>query len=115
ECLESILAQPIENYEVILINDGSKDGSGDICLKYVDQYPTLIRCIKQENQGLSVARNTGLEEAKGQYILFLDSDDILTRDNALKALLEMSISQELDIGIGNFKHLYENGNEEENR
>jgi glycosyltransferase involved in cell wall biosynthesis len=98
-----------------LINDGSKDGSGDICQRYVDNHPAFFRCINQENQGLSVARNTGLSEARGKYILFLDSDDTLTNDNSLSSLLQMSLSQELDIGIGNFKHLYEDGREDENR
>lgn len=115
ECLDSILVQPIENYEVILINDGSKDGSGDICQRYVENHPTRFRCICQENQGLSVARNVGISAATGTYILFLDSDDTLTNDNALYSLLKMSLSQELDIGIGNFKHLYEDDREEENR
>lgn len=115
DCLNSILAQTISNYEVILINDGSKDGSGDICQRYVETHPTRFHCINQENQGLSVARNVGLGFAAGKYILFLDSDDTLTNDNALSSLLEMSLSQELDIGIGNFKHLYEDGSEEENR
>ncbi len=79
ECIDSILAQTISSFELILVDDGSKDASGRIC----DEYAALdsrIRVIHKENGGLSSARNSGLEEAKGKYICFIDSDDSVRAD-----------------------------------
>lgn len=73
-CLESIVAQTYKNLEIILVDDGSTDDSGDVC----DQYAELdsrIRVLHQENQGQSSARNHGLDVARGEYIGFVDSDD----------------------------------------
>ncbi len=77
ECLESIVKQIKANIEVIAIDDGSKDSSGKICDEYAKKYD-FIKVIHKENAGVSVARNCGLKEAKGKYIMFLDSDDVLT-------------------------------------
>ena len=60
ECLDSLLHQEIDDYEVILVNDGSTDGSQRIIDRYVAAYPRIFRAVWQENQGLSAARNTGL-------------------------------------------------------
>ena len=74
DCLDSVLAQSFSDYEVILVNDGSTDGSDTLCNAYAAQHPQ-IHVVHQPNQGVSVARNTGLEHAQGKYVLFLDSDD----------------------------------------
>lgn len=74
ECLLSVLNQSEKDFEVIVVNDGSKDKSIDIAKKYP------VKIINQENQGLSAARNTGVKHAKGEYILFLDSDDYIEKD-----------------------------------
>ncbi len=76
ECIESILNQTYENFELILIDDGSKDSSGDICRKYENQ-DKRVRYIYKENGGVSSARNYGIQCAKGDYIVFVDSDDIV--------------------------------------
>lgn len=79
ESIVSLVNQTIgfeKNIQLILINDGSPDKSSDICLKYKSLYPDNIVYIEQENSGVSVARNRGLEEVKGKYVNFLDSDDI---------------------------------------
>ena len=73
-CVDSILAQSYENLEVILVNDGSRDGSGAICDAYAAK-DSRIRVIHKENGGLSSARNAGLDVAEGEYIAFVDSDD----------------------------------------
>ena len=74
ECIESIQNQTYMNLEIILVNDGSTDASGDICDQYA-AYDERIKVIHQENGGLSAARNTGIEAANGDYIAFVDSDD----------------------------------------
>lgn len=73
-CLDSILCQAYEDYEVIVINDGSTDRSGEICDQYAERY-SQIRVIHQENAGEASARNRGLEAAGGDYIVFVDADD----------------------------------------
>lgn len=73
-CVESVLAQTFTDFEVLLINDGAADGSGAICDRLAEK-DSRVRVIHQENQGLSGARNTGIREAQGDYLMFLDSDD----------------------------------------
>lgn len=74
KCLDSILAQTFTDYEVILIDDGSPDGSGAICDAYA-QKDSRLRVIHQKNAGVSTARNNGIEHARGEWITFIDSDD----------------------------------------
>ena len=78
-CLDSLLEQRWEDVEVILINDGSSDRSGEIIRAYSNRYPNF-RTVTQENSGVSAARNRGLDEAKGTYITFVDSDDYVSDD-----------------------------------
>lgn len=79
-CLESVMNATIALDEIILLNDGSQDGSGRICDRWSKKYPDIIRVIHQKNQGLSASRNTAFQESKHDYICFLDSDDILCGD-----------------------------------
>lgn len=81
QCLDSILAQEHQDYEVIVVDDGSTDGTAALLERYPD-----VKVIHQENRGMSTARNRGLDEARGEYILFVDSDDLLT-DGALETLV----------------------------
>ena len=78
ETVDSVLAQTIgfeKNIQLILVNDGSPDNSEAICLRYKEQYPDNVVYVKQENAGVSAARNNGLAHATGKYVTFLDSDD----------------------------------------
>lgn len=76
-CISSILEQTYRNIELILIDDGSTDNSKNICLEYVSK-DKRIKYFFQENKGVSAARNSGIEKSKGQYVLFVDSDDMIS-------------------------------------
>lgn len=78
-CIESVLMQTFCDFELILIDDGSYDDSGIICEKYA-QKDARIKVIHQKNQGVSKARNAGLDRAKGEYIIFIDSDDFVEKN-----------------------------------
>lgn len=76
KCLNSILRQTYQDYEIILIDDGSSDSSGIICDWYADK-DSRIKVVHQPNKGVSCARNAGLELSKGEFITFIDADDEL--------------------------------------
>lgn len=78
-CVDSILGQSFSDLEVILVNDGSRDGSGGICDSYARRDPR-VRVIHKENGGLSSARNAGIDAAEGEYLAFVDSDDWIEQD-----------------------------------
>lgn len=94
ECLDSLVRQSLQGIEVIMVNDGSTDGSELIAAGYADKYPGF-RLINRVNGGLSAARNTGLEAACGEYVCFLDSDDYLA-DHALEMLYSKASDEDLD-------------------
>lgn len=98
-CLKSVVAQSLDRLEVILVNDGSTDSSGKIMKEYVRMYPNCTY-IKQENRGLSEARNTGLQYAHGKYIAFLDGDDLLPQD-ALRNLYRKAEETRAEMVAGN--------------
>lgn len=97
KCLDSLINQdlPHKEYEIIVVNDGSKDNSGKIAEEYSKKYSNII-LINQENQGLSGARNTGIANARGEYIQFVDSDDYL-EENVLGGLLKQIETYKLDV------------------
>ncbi len=95
-CLSSVCVLPKAQVQIICVNDGSTDQSDAVLKDFVIRYPHLIYLRHEQNQGLSAARNTGLDRADGEYILFLDSDDVL--DNAaVLPLLHQAIEHDLDI------------------
>lgn len=104
-CIESIFKQRLDDsdFEVIIVNDGTNDRSMEIIKDFIQQHDN-ITVINQENQGLSVARNTGLKYAGGEYILFVDSDDLLI-DNTLKLLLDCAVNSSADMVMGDFLKL----------
>ena len=95
KAVESVLSQNIsaDLYEIILVDDGSTDASGDKCDQWKNRFPTLIKVIHKKNAGLGFARNSGLEVASGEYIIFLDSDDYWIDNDALRKF-EIKIKEE---------------------
>lgn len=77
EAVESVLRQTYSDFELILVDDGSKDAGGSICDRYAEQYPEQVRVIHKENQGLISARRTGIANAIGDFCVFIDSDDLI--------------------------------------
>ena len=85
-CLDSVISQSYKNIEIILVDDGSPDHCGEICDEYANSHSN-VKVIHQMNGGLSAARNSGIEEAKGKFVQFVDPDDYL-EPNVLKLLVE---------------------------
>ena len=107
-CLESIANQTYLNFEVLLINDGSRDNSKDICLEFVKK-DTRFKYIEQKNAGLSASRNTGIINSKGEFITFIDGDDFID-PNYLEELYYATLKTDSEIVIGNYKEFNEEDN-----
>lgn len=102
ECLVSVLDQTLREVEIIIINDQSPDNSGKIANKYATKDSRIIYIVHEVNKGQAMARNTGLNQASGEYICFLDSDDKLEA-NALQLMYDKAIENDLDILEGKFR------------
>ena len=103
ECLQSVYKVKDINYEVILVNDGSKDNSLNILKKYKEFYPDITKIIDKENGGLSSARNAGIREAKGEYLAFIDSDDIID-PKEFEEFFKEGQKLDLDVMVGNMRY-----------
>lgn len=108
QCVDGILAQTYTNFELLLINDGSKDNSGKICDEYAAK-DNRIRVFHKENGGVSSARNLGLDNACGKYIIFMDADDYWYDTTALEQLYVAAETYDLDIIRGEYKAVDSNG------
>lgn len=95
KCVDSLLNQDIDNYEIILVDDGSPDACPQICDDYAAVHEN-IRVVHRENGGLSAARNSGIEVAQGEYVMFVDSDDYI-EPNVLKGLMAQVERDKLDV------------------
>lgn len=102
-CIKSLIDQDTEyKYQIILINDGSTDGTRDILLDYSKKYPTNIIFIDQENKGFSGARNVALNYVSGRYITFVDTDDVVT-SKFVQSLVKVAYEQDADIVEGSYQ------------
>ena len=97
-CLSSVLLQDYYNIEVILVDDGSKDSSPEICRKYKNQYPERILFVSQQNGGPSAARNAGIDLSRGKYVTFVDSDDVAA-PNMVSTMVEKAEGACADVVI----------------
>lgn len=109
QCVDSILAQDYEALEVILIDDGATDRSGEICDQYA-QKDRRVRVIHQENSGAAAAKNAGLRTASGDFLSFVDSDDYL-EPNTYGYLARMLLDTGADVVQGSFREVYRNRTE----
>ena len=103
KCLQSIIYQEYKDFEVIIVNDGSTDNTKEICKKYAD-LDSRIRLISTENKGAGSARNTGLTEAQGRYISFIDADDFVS-ENYYSRMYKMIEEGNADIAECHYKRV----------
>lgn len=111
QCLNSIYKLDLKNKEIILVNDGSTDGSLEIAEEFKNIYKENTILISQENKGLSGARNTGIRAATGEYLFFLDSDDFID-EKALERFFQEGIEKKQDILIGNYYEYFKGRTQE---
>ena len=103
-CVKSVLAQTLEDIEVLLIDDGSSDSSAVICRHFMQQ-DSRVTVINKENEGVSATRNLGLKWAKGEYIAFIDADDTLI-EQALEILVQTLEEKQVDAVFANYFYYY---------
>lgn len=106
ECIESVLAQDYPDIELILVDDGSHDGSVSICEKYTKRYEHVL-FYSQKNRGPAVARNNGMRYASGEYLFFVDADDYLAQENVVSRLVERMRTSGADIVVGDYMRFWE--------
>jgi len=114
ECIKSILDQTEQDFEVILINDGSTDNSADICDFYAQKFPDKFFALHQENKGALLARRAGVKRAKGDFCLFIDSDDYIDL-NTLKIIKETIQKFNCDMVMFNYLKIYSDGSKIQNK
>ena len=107
--LQSVINQTYTNLEIVVVNDGSTDHTGEILEEYKKRYPEHTRVIHQENKGVSATRNAAMDQAKGKYIAFLDSDDYVDIDY-LEVLYKAAEEHESDMVLSGQHKVDENGN-----
>ncbi len=99
ETLECVFSQTFQDFEVVLIDDGSTDNTAEICAGFAQKYPQKFRYIRQERRGVSAARNHGIHEAYAEYIAFLDADDTWVSDKLAKQFALIDSLQDKDVVI----------------
>lgn len=114
DCVNSVLEQSYENMEILLIDDGSKDGSLEICGEFAENHEN-IQVIRQAGGGAGKARNLGMKHATGEWLVFVDADDLLAGKDAVSILAETIERKEADLVVGNYLRLWDGELMEANR
>lgn len=109
KCLNSLVSQTLQEIEILVINDGSKDNSQQIINQFQEKFPEKIKAFSKENGGLSDARNFGIDRAIGEFLAFVDSDDYVS-ENMLQEMYDLAIKNEAELVICNLQKVDENGN-----
>lgn len=104
QCVESLLKQTYTDIEIILVDDGSKDSSGTMCDSFAEQYPEKIKSVHKSNEGLGLARNTGMEYVTGEFVTFIDSDDYVDK-NLIEQLVKSAEEHYAQVVVGGFKRV----------
>lgn len=104
-CIESIMKQKYGVFEILLIDNGSTDGSREICERYAKEHEN-IRVLYQQEKGVSAARNMGIEEAQGEYLVFVDADDYVLGEEALELMAGSLEQSGADIAVGHYIRLW---------
>lgn len=109
--IDSILRSTYHNIEILIVDDGSDKVTADLCdqLGYQDN---RIKVIHQVNRGVSAARNNGLKHAKGNYVTFVDADDLI-EENMIDSLVEVAERENADVTIGGYRECYDDGSEKQ--
>lgn len=107
KCVDSILNQTFKDFELILVNDGSPDNCGMICDEYSEK-DCRVRVIHKENEGVAAARNTGINSVRGEYTMFVDSDDWIEEDTLEKLINQAELLKSDVVIFGSIKDLYSN-------
>lgn len=107
-CINSILKQTYKNFEIILINDGSRDKSLNIMKEYKKRYPDKIQIYNQPNQGVAETRNRGIKYSRGQYLFFVDNDDYID-NNYIETFIESIEKTSADVVIGGYRRVKPDG------
>lgn len=108
KCLDSIISQTYSNYEIIVVNDGSTDGSKEVIESYTKKYPEKIWFINQENKGVANTRNDCIKRANGKYIMFIDNDDWIDSDY-VETFINAIEKDDLDVVIGGYRRPSDTG------
>ena len=105
KCLDSLYRQTLQNIEVIMVNDGSTDGSEEIMNAYAQRDPARFKAVNKPNGGLSDARNVGMQHCQGEYLAFVDSDDYVD-ENMLKSMYDVAVEKNSDLVTCDFYEVY---------
>ena len=109
ECLDSIIHQTLKEIEIIIINDCSPDGSIDIIRKYEKADNRIVGIDKQQNEGVGKARNDGIKKAAGEFVIFMDSDDLYPNESVLAKLYDAAKENRVLVSAGRIEKLHEDG------
>lgn len=109
KCLDSLVNQSLQNIEIVIVNDGSSDGSASIIKQYSEKYPEKVKAFTKENGGLSDARNFGIDKATGDHFGFVDSDDHVS-GTMFEEMLGLAVKHDAEMVICNIQKVDEEGN-----